>query len=563
MKVRTWAATALIGACLLAGRADAAQPITNSTPAIQKPPAGANRLPPCATEAPRASGTTYYVCDCGPGSAPGCVPGSDANPGTSKASPWKSWAKGSTQFATMAGGATVAFCRGGAWAGLSGTGAMRNTKCAASSTCDMRDYDPRPVWGRGGEEKPILQFAPGQKVLELGWYQKWDRTPIRGVRLLNLDLVGSRDGSVAGVHVWGKVEDLEVCNTTFRNGFDAAYTGVVTSTIQRVNFHHNQIVNNPFGIGPIQGTSCAADCVFDSNYMDLNGGASNRDHSIYVGSSPDPKGTFPDQRCASSGCYITAQRIRITNNEIRRSARGAGGTCVGSALVVHEPHDGLVIENNLIYEPPGTASEGCFGIDVSSGNDAPGAFRGTVIARNRIFNVGGVGIRVSECPDCIIENNLVVAGQTTGVGIKYPDERSQPPPDSLESSRGLVRNNTVYVPPGSRSMNAGIRVGTLGEGTGYVVANNALVGPRALLDVGAGVTVEVGNRTSTSAKWFKNPSPEPGLADFSAEDGAPLVDAGNATYASPSSIGSVLWSPAERAPARAAGAGPDIGAFER
>ncbi len=553
----------LLTVVLVATRTGLEPPEASAAPVALAPPHFPRAEAACATEPLRATGTTYHVCDCGPGAAPGCIPGNDANPGTSKSSPWRSWSKASAQFASMAGGSTVAFCRGGAWTGLSGTGPMRNTRCSASSTCDMRDYDPQPVWGRKGDVAPVLQFKPGQKFMEMGWYQKWDLAPVRGFRFLNLDVVGSNDGTVHGVYVWGKVEDVEVCNMTFRDGLDGAYYGVVTSTIQRVNFHHNRVINNPFGVGPIQGTSCASDCVFDSNYMDLNGGASNRDHSIYVGSSPDPKGTFPNQRCASSGCYITALRTRITNNEIRRSARGLGTTCVGSILVVHEPHDGLVIENNLLYEPPGTASEGCFGIDVSSGNDAPGAFRGTVIRRNRIFNVGGVAIRISECPDCIVENNLIVADRFTGVGIKYPDERSQPPPDSLESTRGIIRNNTFFVPKGNKSVSAGIFAGHLGEGSGYVVANNALYGPHAVLDLGPGVQVNLGNRTSTYATWFVNPGPEPSMADFSPAPGSPLVDSGNAAHAAPTAIGSVLWSPTDRPAPRPVGAGPDVGAFER
>jgi hypothetical protein len=518
----------------------------------------------CAAEPMRASGTTYFVCNCDPGAATGCIPGDDANDGTSRATPWRTFSKGALRFGEMAGGSTVAFCRGGSWANLSGTREIQNRSCSASSTCDMRDYDPRPVWGDGGEGKPVLQFGVSEWFVELGWYENYGIEPVRGFRFLNLDLVGSNDGSVRGIHVWGKVEDLEVCNMTFRDGFDAAYTGVVTSTIRRVNFHHNRILNNPFGIGPIQGTSCVADCVFDGNYMDLNGGASNRDHSIYVGSSPDPAGSFPDQRCASSGCYITAQRTRITNNELRRSARGTGTTCVGSALVVHEPHDGLVIENNLIYEAPGTASEGCFGIDVSDGLDAPGAFFGTVIRRNRVFNVGGVGIRVSECRDCIVEDNLIVAGRSTDTAIKYPDGPARPLPDSVESTRGIIRNNTVFVPSGPNSMSFGIYAGDY-EGTGYVVTSNLLVGPGASLQAFSTCSgCETANFFSDSgASLFENPTTDPATSDFRPRAGTPPVDAGSPDHSSSTAIGSITWSPNDAGIPRPIGGRPDVGAFER
>ena len=95
--------------------------VTVTATAPPPPPPPASSPASCANEPMRTTGTTYYVCDCQAGSAPGCVAGSDANAGTSKSAPWQSWAKAMAKFKTMNGGDTIAMCRGGAWTQVAGT----------------------------------------------------------------------------------------------------------------------------------------------------------------------------------------------------------------------------------------------------------------------------------------------------------------------------------------------------------------------------------------------------------------------------------------------------------
>jgi parallel beta-helix repeat protein len=422
----------------------------------------------------------------------------------------------------------------------------------------MRDY--APPWG--GTAKPILAFADGATFMAMGWYEEkgpsgWNTAPIRGFRIFNLDVVGSK-GTVRGVYLWGKVENLEVCGSNFRDGFGNAYVGVTTMTVRYVNFHHNRITNNPFGIGQIVGTSCLQDCWFDSNYMDLSGGPKNRDHSIYVGSSPYGGPNWPEaivgpnpQICQGTSrgipaCFAVAKGTRIVNNEIRRSAWGVGGTrCNASAIVVHSPHDGLVIENNLIFEPV-QGAPGCYGIDQTAGIDMPGAWNRTVIRRNQIFNVGGNGITVGNCKDCIVENNVVYGGTQ---GIQYPDPgnrcRSAPHAaamaeytcsGNLPDSGGIVRNNTVF--------NGGpVTVNMIaGAGGGWVAVNNAVCGPGAAMKAGSG-TALAGNLTATSCpKWFTKPSGDPATANFTPSETSPLVGAGSSASVGASFIGTQPWS---------------------
>ncbi len=524
----------------------------------------------CANEPLRATGTTYYVCDCQAGAAPGCVAGNDANAGTSKSAPWQSWAKAMAKFKTMNGGDTIAMCKGGAWNGVAGTNptmagngyssnvTILNANCSASSTCDWRDYDPSPAFS--ATAKPLVRPADNVDVFAFGRSRftstGYTAPPIKGFRIFNLDLAANGSGLSSAVFVYGKTEDLEVCNLTIRDGFADSYAAQTTSTIKRVNFHHNRLTNNPFGVGQIRSPSCLEDCVFDSNYLDLNGAGSNRDHSIYIGSQPDPAGQYPGQLCGTLGCYVRAQRTRVTNNEIYRSAHGTGSTCAGTAIVVHEPHDDLVIENNLIHEDPGTASGGCFGLQLSSGGDAPGAFRRAQIRRNQIFNVGNSGIHVSECSDCVIENNLIV--NAVDQAILFPGELYTTGSGSEPSARTTIRNNTIY--NGQVLVNAG-----LVEGAGHIVANNTACGSStsgsAAVRIGSGAAGYNNRSDASCSGLYTNPSADPMTANFSPATGSPLVGAGSSNYAAPAAIGTIPWSIADESMPR--DALPDIGAYEK
>lgn len=507
--------------------------------------------PVCASSPLRTTGTTYHVCDCQEGAVAGCVAGSDSNAGTSKGAPWQSWSKAMATFKTMRGGDTIALCRGGAWSDVPGTcsnfagnGAgqnvtILNANCSAERTCDWRDYDPAPVFSASA--KPLVRPADGVELFAFG-RSRFNRNgytarPVAGFRVFNLDLAARGNGRSRAFFVYGKTEDLEVCGMTIRDGFENAYAAQTTSTIKRVNFHHNRVTNNPYGIGPIRATSCAEDCAFEGNYMDLNGGPTNRDHSIYVGSTPDPAGQFPGQLCGTLGCYIRAQRTRITGNEIHRSAHGPGNACKGVAIVVHEPHDDLVIENNLIHELPGTATPSCFGIQLSSGGNAPGSHERAVIRGNRIYSVGDKGIAISECSDCLVENNLVVGG-LTDTAIVYPEEAYTRGPGSTPSRHGTVRNNTAFAPPGNDTMRGGIKVNfpsptSVSEGAGYVAANNAVCGTHAAVNIGPGVT-SVGNRVATRCPtWFVRPDVDPATSDFRPAPGSPLLGGADKSGGSP------------------------------
>jgi hypothetical protein len=510
-------------------------------------------LPPsaCATEPLRTTGATSFVCDCQAGAQPGCVAGDDAAAGT-RAAPWRTFAKGMARFAAMPGGSTVAFCQGGSWTGVGTppeTGYVRNAACTAERTCDMRDYPAR--WGGGGL-RPRLQLGAGNVFVNLGWYYKY--TPeffTRGLRFLNLELVGnSADGTVTaedGFKLWGAVTDLDLCNLEVHHGIATALEMITNSTLARITLRDSSIHDNR-GRTICAVCGSADDLTIAGNRFDLNGGANNRSHTLYLSSARD------EPQCGNGstavGHYCRVSRIALRGNVVSRSAWGAGTRCMGVAVVAHDVFDQVTVEGNLIVEPVGTPDGGCYGIGFQSGGEAAHT-TGLVIRGNRIFNVGGNAIAVSGAPGVRIEENLIVGGASLWTGIAYPEEPRRPGVD-LASVDGSVRQNTIYLAAGGDGSYA---ITGLSEGTGHVIANNAIVtGPSAsrCLKPPAGATV-VGNACSTSgAGWWVAPGLDPATASFRPAAGSPLRGAGAAAQATPTDLlGASRGNP------------PTVGAYEK
>ena len=90
-----------------------------------------------------------------------------------------------------------------------------------------------------------------------------------------------------------------------------------------------------------------------------------------------------------------------------------------------------------------------------------------VIRGNVVRNVGNVGIGVSSCIDCIIENNIVIQEQLAWSRAIAAPNRSTTPPRA-DNNATTLRNNTVWF--GSNVTGEGYYVGE--RGSGYKVSNN-------------------------------------------------------------------------------------------
>ncbi|MCC6810373.1 MAG: right-handed parallel beta-helix repeat-containing protein [Deltaproteobacteria bacterium] len=397
---------------------------------------------------PVLGATVYYVCDCGAGADPNCVPGDDAAAGTSAAAPWRSYSRARQAFGGLPAGGTIAFCRGGSF---DATGASSRrwvaTACRADAPCTVRAY--APAWGGGNEPRPILH-AGGENLFALEDSGEPDTEA--GFVFLDLDLRG--DGGGWAFFLYNDVDDVMLCNLAISQfeigvhvgGANAGGTG--DGKNERVTLRNSEVTGNA-GQGWLG--SCSG-CAIEYSRFDNNGFAQAVfSHNIYLS--------------GSNGAYAIGERV--VGNTLSRSAF-VGGACQGVSLVVHGRHRGLLVEGNTVFEDPGTAGDGCWGIAVDPGYSEAEGFEDVVITRNVVRDVGNIGIGVAACARCTIENNVVIKN-TSGVGIAAPDRARGV--DDLAQDAVVVRNNSIFLGMDG----TGIRLNA--DGAGHHAVSNAILAP--------------------------------------------------------------------------------------
>jgi hypothetical protein len=521
--------------CRVAGRTAAARPAA-TTAAIAIPTASAKSVgaKSCATAPLRTSsatddhghGTIHYFCSIG---------GSDSYDGLSPYhagglhGPKASLAAIASTFNSMAAGDTVALCLDGRWTGVLGT--IHNSRCMAANTCDFREY---PVGGSGakpiisGSGGAVFSFSVGASVFT------------SGMRFWNIEVQPGEGGTgfwLTGA-AYGGAKDVDICNVTFSGGD----SGVVDQfDDERITVRNCRFMNTKKH-AILAGSN---DLLVDSNYFENCGSADARTHTIYIQQKP---------YSSPSGAYL---RERVINNEIHVSA------CGGSIVIAHGRHNDMVIENNLIdasaatdWVQAVTPDTGqylatCSGIEVDCQYDLAWGLctnSGARVRRNRVFLGGAAwGVRVSQCPNCELTDNVFVNIRGgDGIRIGY-DSYGTLPSDNMK-----IENNTIYMMQGG---GYGI---VIGEGSGHVVTNNAVWYPTGIGGPwphvkGASATVNANNRSQTTpgnaAAWWKSPAGKP-TADFTPGVGSPLIRAGNSTYYSPTAPAGAKWTASDSGKSR-------------
>jgi hypothetical protein len=399
------------------------------------------------TPFPPQSGTTYYYCDCGTGASADCQAGDDGNAGTST-SPRQTIENAMTRFGSMGANDTVALCQGGAFnakAGLS----IGSNRCGAGVACnDLKDYTP--AWLTGPvKPKPIINSAAGSADLFTIAYAQG------GVRFLNLSLKGNNTNR--GFFIYNAAHDLTVCNTDL-DGFAIA----IESTSGPLGNPKNIVItgsniSNSSNIAFLGG----GDGV-EISYNNWEGNGSNAalQHAIYL-----------------SG--VSPSNVTLIGNNVHGQY---GSTCLGGPFMSHGSFDSLLVKDNTISIDASAATSGCWGL--SYGNNSatthPVYFRNTVFSGNTIINGGNLGMTVSSCPGCIIENNVIVqnwSGGTTGLKITtYPYNYVAGRTDDV-SNANTIRNNTVWFGPNVTGTTVGITTNT--EGTHHIISNNTVSSAQA------------------------------------------------------------------------------------
>ena len=413
-------------------------------------------------------GTVYYYCDCGTSAEAGCVTGNDANPGTSAAAPRRTIESAASRFSTLAPNDTVALCKGGAF-NSAGNLRIGSNRCGAGVACnDLREYTPTTFVGTA---KPIINNAAGQKNL----FAFDTREMTGGVRIMNLKLNG--DHGPKGNHNWGfffyqGAHDVTMCNLDM-DGFDIAVHSASYEN-DRIKLTGSHVSNSR-----TQGyLGSGSNIELSYNYWDGNGSSNPFDHSIYV----------------SGGVGLN-----IIGNYVYGQY---GSACLGAPIVGHGQFTNLVVANNEVVVDVAADRPGCWAIAFDDGGyPTPTYVRRAIFSGNIIRNGGNVSLLVANCPECVIENNLLILNSSSSLqGISVPGGKSRSSPADDVSTNNKIRNNTVWFGPNVTAGAVGIKVGD--EGTGHVVANNTVY--YSATSAGNGVSCYSYDQPLTSYAFINN-----------------------------------------------------------
>ena len=403
---------------------------------------------------PTSTGPKYYLSDCQTGALPACIPGDDSNDGTTPDAPWKTFKKALDSLGdSTPPGQQYFFARGGSF--------QHSTNVRLSDVNSMRDnpilFDAyTPSWASDSSNPPIITVTAAN-VSAFDFQNGGNATHDEGYVIRNLDLRGSGKAQY-GISLYNDVDYVVMENLSI-SGFAAglqvgtanapAAQGSDTSNDNYV-LRNSKIFNN-FGMGFL---GSGDNFIIENNVFDNNGFAEAVfNHNIYVNSETN------------------ATNSVIRKNTLTHSTM-VNGKCSGVSLVVHGATNGLLIENNRIQEDVGAVTGGCYGIAVDPGGYGHSeGFPGTVIRGNWVINVGNVGIGASACPNCVIENNVVIEEQA-GIGfngIMIPIQVRNPG-DAAEGN-ATIRNNSIYLSP-AVDYGTGIYMGY--EGSSHLVVSNAI-----------------------------------------------------------------------------------------
>ena len=403
-----------------------------------------------------STGTTHYFCDCQTGASGNCVAGNDANAGTSASAPKQSIAALKAML-PLANGDTAAFCKGGYWTTTSNI-APNVTTCTAGTTCvDFRDY-ASPNFTSSA--KPTIYMGSGGQQL-------WSVTSGRGgFRVFNMHFSSNNSGVSYGMSIEGNAHDVWFANNTV-DGFPAVMYNNSNSGSGHNNhiyFEGNTLDNNrTFGY-----LGSSDNSTLSYNYMTRTGSDNGYDHAIYLQSN-------------GTGSAIT--NFTISGNYIEGGYNPSSGICAGAVIIGHPGVDYLTVSNNYVYVDPShlhpdmQLGRQCYGISFDNGtnNPAPVFMRHTIFSGNTMVNTGDTGINVSSCPGCKIVNNTIIMDwsstfQVTGIAFPGFTARGQ---DDIGNNY-TVSNNTIYYSANMLSKNGNMGLRSFGEGTGHVIANNAV-----------------------------------------------------------------------------------------
>jgi len=388
-----------------------------------------------------ASGVTiYYACDCGSGADKDCAAGKDSNDGKSPSTPWQTFEKARSQFASLKAGDRIEFCQGGSFT-EGASNSFVNKNCRAGNRCVVTSY--KAPWASGDEGRPVIHAPSGANGID---FTDANETHEEGYVFAGIELAGG--GMNWGFFFYNDVSDVLVCNVAvhdFEIGLHTAGGNNVATHNERIVVRNSTITNNN-GQGFL---GCDNGLDIENNHFENNGSArAILNHNIYL-----------------SGGGNGVSGVTIRGNELYKSTF-TSGKCTGTSLVAHGLIDNMLIENNYVHEDKGTVDAGCWGIAIVPGYSSKELFTNITLRGNTVVNMGNTSLGVAACQKCTIENNVVINQQSNNYNsILAPasDEGSE----DAKNDQITIRSNSVLI-------DGGQGIGVVQEGKGNIIVNNAV-----------------------------------------------------------------------------------------
>jgi hypothetical protein len=425
-------ALALLGGC--GGASDAEQVASQSSVAATSAQGPVSGSPPAEAPAPGpapapGAAVTYHFSDCQAGAVVGCVPGSNANPGT-VAAPKQNLT--GVNVNALPAGSQLLFNRGGAW-NWTTTLRLENRNVSAAAPLTFGAYGT-------GAAAPLILMTPTYGI-ETGEWQ--NTTPDGGYVFRGLKLERPDTGAPDAVAIWlrGTVSDVLIEDVEFR-GFFIAMRGQGGNDVQRVTVRNSRFIRNrSMGVNGTFNNSLFEGNLFEGNNITGSG----FEHGTYLSNF---------------------NNLTMRNNTFLRNSV-VNGVCQGGNMTFHGMNDGLVIEGNRIEQT--ASAPGCWLMSITQGYGTAEGFRNVVVRNNKLINGGNNAMNAQSSPGILVEGNVIIntqAANQVAISVGHTDYPNGDVPDG----NATVRNNTVCQSGGA----SGPAV-TLMNNPGATQSNNVVI----------------------------------------------------------------------------------------
>lgn len=375
----------------------------------------------------------YYIVDCQPGADLACIAGDDTRTATqaqNPETPWRTWA--GVPAINKQGNTRFLFGRGGYLTNVKiGLGWLTGTKSRTTELTPVAFDAYTPSWCVGSctNTKPVLeQSTSNQNLFESN--TGGSRLADGGYIFRNLKLVGGGSTSYpavtkgqVGIFLYDVVRGVIIENMDI-SGFASAIQPANNNNLYTYNLVvRNSYIHHNTGASVLGG---ANGLLIENNLFEYNG-------------DPD---AIPD----SHDMYLSYVNNGVVRNNIfRNTTFTQTSKCGKTVFVVHGKVDGLLIEGNRFEQPGGIGT--CYGIEVDNGYLTAEHMKNVVIRDNLVVDVGGVGIVVGVCQNCVIESNSIVWTSVSSqcfIGISTYGGNA-PKPIDTPNQQISIRNNSVYM----------------------------------------------------------------------------------------------------------------------